>query len=97
MTTFRLNSVLINLTLSSQFLCLKSSYPSAGGHETLHRQEARGPGQVREGRAGADQEGERRPDPRGGDHPHYRGPALAQTKKKSPYFILIHHLSILGG
>jgi len=48
----------------------------AGGDETLHWQEARGAGQVRQGESGAHQEGEWRQDPRGGYHPHHRGPAL---------------------
>ena len=43
----------------------------AGCYETLHRQEARDTGQVRQGGTGSDQEGERWQNPRGRHHANY--------------------------
>jgi len=53
----------------------------------LHRQEARDPGQVCEGGAGADQEGERGQDPRGRHHPHHRGATLTPSCLYDTYFL----------
>ena len=64
----------------------------AGCYETLHRQEARDTGQVRQGGTGSDQEGERWQNPRGRHHANYWSSAL--VKERNLWQCDMWHLTI---